>query len=188
MAIARNGGVAGSLACLTATIQLGGCTSIDSVAVSAPATQIFVSGESHQGAVELAASAAVSLRPELGVRPSARAGWSRVPSQRLIDTVYPHLASGAGFAEIDCSVGADRALRDCRITEIQPNNRGFETAFLRLASAFKLADSSPRPEQIRVVMLTLQLWDRLGTAPCNPPFCVRETFSPPPPPPPPPHH
>lgn len=138
----------------------------------------------RSNAIVLDESTAVFLSPETGDHRLHRPEWSRVPTQTLIQSVYPDHVEHGGYAVVECLAASNRSLRNCQMRVVEPAGLGFETAFSRLIRQYRLGGAAPPSHSIGVVRLYLRL--RNNSQPlCRPPFCHIDNFSPPPPPPPP---
>ena len=109
--------------------------------------------------------------------------WSRVPSQELIQRIFPTGHVDAAYAELTCSLAEERSLENCRIDRIDPPTEEFQSAFLRLAEEYRLAGTFPTSEEVwRVSMIMRLRNDDAGMEACGI-FCIPTPHPPPPPPP-----
>ena len=99
-------------------------------------------------------AAALKLAPDFTYRPATRTGvpvaspvtltiafseWIHVPGRLETDAVWPAAARSAnvkGDVGVNCAVGSDGHLIDCKIIAERPAGRGFGTAALALASEY----------------------------------------------------
>lgn len=112
--------------------------------------------------------------PELQISPIGnRPVWSHTPDPQ--DMVFPPAARAKGIrsgrGDVECRVGADWGLTDCRVMREHPEGVGFGDAALRVAAEFSLSAWSldGRPTEGHRIRLPISfLDDQAPSAPTRP--------------------
>jgi TonB family protein len=111
--------------------------------------------------------------------------WIRKPNLNQLLAVYPAKAHGDGRAIINCTVGVDGVLRNCKVLDETPTNVGFGQAALALAPSFLMKpgtkDGKPVSDEVTIPIKftgfsAISLGDKV-TVVEDPPWLTVPTFA-----------
>ena len=128
-------------------------------------------------AIAAAGVAFAAEEPGRGALLTKPVTWASGASPAQIASAYPKGATGVGFANLGCRLGAGGVLKDCQVVGEAPQGFGFGAAAMALAPSFRAHYVAG--EESASVLLPLE-FDPAGPRPpidpinCLAPLCVLE--------------